>query len=240
MNALALLLSLGTSPFRRVVSLCLLAACLGFSVQAQASPPVVETADPLALLQRFREQNAGLHTLQAEFTQEKQLALLAETLVSSGRLCVSQSADSQRLLWEYTAPEVSGFVYDGVGATVWMRRRSAARTAGSTETQALAAMSAHVLTWVRADPDTLAGQYHLSFLALEQTPNAEGVAETLPAGVRLVPRKENPFFSAIEVRFSPTLESLHSLRLAEPAGDTMLLRFFHVVRNTPPAPFCQP
>lgn len=212
----------------------------------QAAPSSAEVLDLLLL---FRNNTAELNSLTADFRQEKRLELLAETLVSGGRLCMRQTPEGEMLLWEYTTPNVSGFIYENGenGQTqnqtrnkmrVWMRDRQSMRPATSQETKALGAMSTHVLTWMHADPDRLTKLYELALLpADDRTP--EQTNEALPAGIRLVPRKANPFFSAIEVRFNPDMKSLYSLRLVEPHGDTTLLRFTNVTPNALPA-FCQP
>lgn len=193
--------------------------------------------DPLALLRTFHDNNADLRTLVADFRQEKHLQLLADTLESSGRMCVRRTSDGDVLLWEYTAPEVSGFVCGKEDMRVWLRDRSAIRPASSGEQKALGAMSAQVLAWLQADPDRLKQAYDIAYLPPQQDSSG---AVAAPSGVRLAPRRGSPFFSAIEARFSPGMDTLHSLRLIEQQGDTTLLFFTGVARNVSPPPFCLP
>lgn len=192
-----------------------------------------EPADAAILLRTFRDNTAGTQTLTAQFRQQKTMALMAETLEAQGRMCVRQSPQGVALLWEYTSPSVSGFVYEENGVLwLWMRERAAIRPASDGESGLLRAMSDQIISWLRIDPESLARQYHLELLPAESA--------ALPQGVGLTPKRGNAFFSRLEVRFDPAVTRLHSLRLVEKEGDATLLVFSEEARNAPLPDFCRP
>ena len=209
---------------------CMVVLFTMVSLDAWAVSPELPASDPLAVLLLFRENNKTTHTLTASFHQEKQMALLTEPLESEGRFCIRQGNTGETLLWEYTSPAVSGFMYDNEGIRLWMRERAAIRAAHNQEAIALKAMSTHVLAWLHADPEGLKRYYRFEPLASTE----KGL------GLRLLPRGQNPVFTSIEVHFSPSAEVLRSLRFVEPHGDTTRLEFDNVVRNQPLPAFCQP
>lgn len=249
--------------FARILGICLLSVAMSISwiwggntcvSTAQAAP------DPADLLRRFRDNTAGTRTLMTLFQQQKTLALMAETLDAEGRMCVQQTPQGLSLLWEYTAPSVSGFVYDEHGTLrLWLRDRTAIRPATDNESGLLRAMSEQILSWLRTNPELLARTYHLEWLpptpvatpvatpaatsAATSSTIAAGAApaeQVWPHGVGLVPKRNNVFFSRLEVRFDPAVTRLHSLRLVEKEGDATLLLFSGELRNAPLPDFCQP
>lgn len=94
-----------------------LAAVLGVIIAAAAT---VEAAEPVTLetvIRRIQEQQKRTHTLQAEFRQEKELALLAAPEVSTGTFIYSKPSN---VLWTYAAPKrVQMVIADGVLTTYY-------------------------------------------------------------------------------------------------------------------------
>lgn len=94
-----------------------LAAVLGVIIAAAAT---VEAAEPVTLetvIRRIQEQQKRTHTLQADFRQEKELALLAEPEVSTGTFIYSKPSN---VLWTYAAPKrVQMVIADGVLTTYY-------------------------------------------------------------------------------------------------------------------------
>ena len=85
------------------ISLCL---CL-FSGTVQAQTP---QEDIVAAIQRS---GAAMQTMECDFVQTKTMQLMAEPMISKGRMYYSQPS---RLRWEYTSPVPSAFILDNAKA----------------------------------------------------------------------------------------------------------------------------
>ena len=85
------------------ISLCL---CL-FSDTVQAQTP---QEDIVAAIQRS---GAAMQTMECDFVQTKTMQLMAEPMISKGRMYYSQPS---RLRWEYTSPVPSAFILDNAKA----------------------------------------------------------------------------------------------------------------------------
>lgn len=211
------------SLFPRLLPVLLLLLC---SVQPAMA------GDPGGLLRRFQAASEHTTTLVTDFRQEKTLALLNDTLISSGRMCLHQEGDNRVLLWEYTSPSISGFLFDNGTFSVWTRDRASRHPASGNENKALRAMSEQILAWLRADIPALERQYRLEYLAPDDRHASEGL--------RLYPRNGTRVFSSLEVRFSPAMDSLSELVLTEAQGDFTRLLFTHTKRNAPLPDACTP
>lgn len=89
--------------------------------QAQAAGPVtLET-----VIKKIQEQQKRTATLQADFRQEKELALLAKPEISSGTFIYSRPSN---VLWTYTSPKkVQMVIADGVMTTYFAELGKAER-----------------------------------------------------------------------------------------------------------------
>ncbi len=98
----------------RLVAAALCAAAL--AIPAAAAPP----RDPNSLdevIQRVQEQQKKTSSLEAEFRQEKTLALLANSEVSTGHFVYSKP---NNVLWEYDAPKhISMLIANGMLTTYY-------------------------------------------------------------------------------------------------------------------------
>ena len=223
----------GATGLVRGVALAL-GLMLGLALLMAAPALCAGNLSPEEMLRRFQGHAAGIRTLQVAFTQHKYLALLDDTLISRGLLCVRHSPEGATLLWEYAEPEISGFFMNNDGLQVWLRSRAARREASREERMALGGLSAQVLAWIRADADQLLRTYRVGSASPDARPHGAD------PGLRFVPLREG-LFSAIEVRFSPDLTRLSSLRLVEAGGgDDTLLLFESEQRNEPLGAVCLP
>lgn len=93
-------------------------ATVGCTVVLAAAP--VHAAGPVTLetvIKKIQEQQKKTSTLQAEFRQEKELALLSKPEVSTGTFIFSRPSN---VLWTYTAPKrVQMVIADGVMTTYY-------------------------------------------------------------------------------------------------------------------------
>jgi outer membrane lipoprotein-sorting protein len=95
----------------RVVAAAAVAVVVAAAPARAAGPSVtLET-----VIKKVQEQQKATHTLQADFRQEKELALLAQPEVSTGTFIYSRPSN---VLWTYTAPKrVQMVIANGVMTT---------------------------------------------------------------------------------------------------------------------------
>ncbi|MCL1985621.1 MAG: outer membrane lipoprotein carrier protein LolA [Betaproteobacteria bacterium] len=213
-----------------VIILAMCPSCLGVSgARAEEHDP-----QALLLLQEAARHSANIATLSADFQQEKKLGILAQPLTSQGYMCVTRVADPsggqaspapssahrERLLWAYTSPAPSGFVYENGQGALWEAQPSNKRTAGPQEARVITAIVRHILDWVRIDAEALQQAYRL------ERPDKE-----LPV-LLLYPRRQS-FFTRLEAVFAPALDSVRQLTFFEPNGDTVSIMFTDTQINRP-------
>ncbi len=146
---------------RSSAGLLLLAGIMAFTVLptfafAQEQP----LASAEALLDAAAQQSAGIASLSADFVQEKSMAVLARPMTSQGYFCLRrgkhegnahgraaskddngfETADS--LLWAYTRPLASGFIYKNGRGALWEGSPEATRPANERESTVITAKSA--------------------------------------------------------------------------------------------------
>ena len=199
------------------------------------------SASAEALLDAAARQSAGIGSLSADFVQEKSMAVLARPMSSQGYFCLrrgSQTASAQTrgskdengfepadsLLWAYTRPLASGFIYkDGRGA-LWEGKPEAIRPANEREATVITAIIKNILDWISIDPAALRATYRL------ERPHADKPM------LLLYPLRQS-FFAKLEVTFADDLKSLQQLIFTERNGDAVRIVFSHTRVNEPlPAP----
>ena len=199
------------------------------------------SASAEALLDAAARQSAGIGSLSADFVQEKSMAVLARPMSSQGYFCLrrgSQAANAlprspkdnngfesaDNLLWAYTRPLASGFIYkDGRGA-LWEGKPEATRSANEREATVITAIIKNILDWISIDPAALRATYRL------ERPHADKPM------LLLYPLRQS-FFAKLEVTFADDLKSLQQLIFTERNGDAVRIVFSHTRVNEPlPAP----
>lgn len=217
-----------------VMALGVLPVC---SAQAQGQTP--ENAE--ALLDAAASQSANIGSLSADFVQEKSMAVLARPMTSQGYFCLRrasmaagdqtrgakngngfESADS--LLWAYTRPLASGFIYkDGQGA-LWDNSPESTRPANERESTVITAIIRNILDWISIDPAALRATYRL------ERPQADAPR------LLLYPLRQS-FFARLEVTFADDLKSVRRLAFTERNGDAVSIVFSNTLINAAlPAP----
>ena len=201
----------------------MLAVCLPclavLAAQAERHDP-----EAVRLLEEAARRSANIATLSANFQQEKKLGILAQPLTSQGYMCVTRasanSAHKERLLWAYTSPAPSGFLYeDGQGA-LWETSPAHKRPAGSQEAGVITAIVRHILAWIQIDATMLQQAYRL------ERP------ETDKPVLLLYPRRQS-FFARLEAVFAPSLDTVRRLTFFEANGDTVRIIFADTHINQP-------
>ena len=194
-----------------------------------------------ALLDAAARQSAGIGSLSADFVQEKSMAVLARPMTSQGYFCLRRGrqaataqargtrddngfASADSLLWAYTRPLASGFIYkDGRGA-LWEGKPESTRPANDREAVVITAIIKNILDWISIDPAALRATYRL------ERPQAD--KPTL-----LLHHLRQSFFARLEVTFADDLKSVRQLTFTERNGDAVRIVFSRTSVNQPlPAP----
>ena len=228
---------------RSSAGLLLLAGIMAFTVLptfafAQEQP----LASAEALLDAAAQQSAGIASLSAGFVQEKSMAVLARPMTSQGYFCLRlgkhegnshgraaskddngfETADS--LLWAYTRPLASGFIYKNGRGALWEGSPEATRPANERESTVITAIIRNILDWISIDPAALRATYRL------ERPQADKPM------LQLYPLRQS-FFARLEVTFADDLKSVRQLTFAERNGDTVRIAFNQTrVNEALPAP----
>lgn len=208
------------------------------SAVAQEQP----LASAEALLDAAARQSAGIASLNAEFVQEKSMAVLARPMTSQGYFClrrgVQASSVQERatskdangfqpddsLLWAYTRPLASGFIYKNGKGALWEGSPEATRPANERESTVITAIIRNILDWISIDPAALRATYRL------ERPQADKPM------LLLCPLRQS-FFAKLEVTFAEDLKSLRQLTFTERNGDTVRIIFKQTrVNEALPAP----
>lgn len=199
------------------------------------------SASAEALLDAAARQSAGIGSLSADFVQEKFMAVLARPMTSQGYFCLrrgSHAANEQvggakgdngfqpadSLLWAYTRPLASGFIYkDGRGA-LWEGTPEATRPANEREATVITAIIRNILDWISIDPVALRATYRL------ERPRTDKPM------LLLYPLRQS-FFVRLEVTFADDLKSLRQLTFTERNGDAVRIVFNRTqINEALPAP----
>jgi len=208
------------------------------SAVAQGQP----FASAEALLDAAAKQSAGIASLSADFVQEKTMTVLARPMTSQGYFCLRrgvqassvqeratskdangfQPADS--LLWAYTRPLASGFVYKNGKGALWEGSPEATRPANERESSVITAIIRNILDWISIDPAALRATYRL------ERPQADKPM------LQLYPLRQS-FFAKLEVTFAEDLKSVRQLTFTERNGDSVRIAFRQTrVNEALPAP----
>ena len=195
-----------------------------------------------ALLDAAARQSAGIASLSADFVQEKSMAVLARPMTSQGYFCLRRGAHAgnaqaraaskddngfqpaDSLLWAYTRPLASGFIYKNGRGALWEGSPEATRPANERESTVITAIIRNILDWISIDPAALRATYRL------ERPQAD---KTM---LQLYPLRQS-FFAKLEVTFADDLKSVSQLSFTERNGDTVRIVFKQTRVNEPmPAP----
>ena len=195
---------------------------------AHAQDQTAATAE--ALLDAAARQSAGIGSLSADFVQEKSMAVLARPMTSQGYFCLRRGANAANaparaasrddkgfetadsLLWAYTRPLASGFIYKNGKGALWEGSPEATRPANERESTVITAIIRNILDWISIDPAALRATYRL------ERPQADKPM------LLLYPLRQS-FFASLEVTFADDLKSVRQLTFAERNGDTVRIAF---------------
>jgi outer membrane lipoprotein-sorting protein len=210
-------MSIGRVSRGGAVGLLVLALASASPVAGQESKaprdPDVAPQDRLAVLvERIRIESAARSTMEADFTQLKQSALLKEPLEASG---VFSYAAPDQARWEFVEPEAVSLVIRGDEMITWYR------DAGRAERFAVGKQSQKVLEYLGASTSIIALlEYFDVFLHMPEDVEA-------PYRLRLQPRfkRIEKRIRVLEIWIEPQRYLPVRLRYEEADGDVTDYRF---------------
>jgi outer membrane lipoprotein-sorting protein len=167
-------------------------------------------ADPDAVLARLQRQSAGVERLQADFVQEKHLAMFKKPLVSKGRFHFRRP---DALRWEVTEPVRTGFVLQGGKGRRWHERTGKSESFTVDRDPVMRVVAGQILAWAGTDFDRLRREYTIA------------VVSENPAVLRLVPPAQERFVDHLRVSFAPDGRHVQEVELHEKGGDFTRIRF---------------
>ncbi len=194
-----------------------------------------ETVAAAQMLHKAAQYGSQIRTLRAEFVQEKRMSLLSRPLTSNGYFCLKRRDDAtgshgkhalgDSLLWGYTHPLASGFIFKNGQGALWDGSPDNCRPADKEGRMLMTAVLQHMIDWVRLNPAMLQSSYHI----ICPDPN-------LPE-LHLTPVRHS-FFSKMEVLFSADFSRVLRLTFVEPNGDSVRISFKNIYINEPLPDHC--
>jgi outer membrane lipoprotein-sorting protein len=171
-----------------------------------------------AVFIRLQSAAADIRSLTSDFVQEKQLAIFAETLLSSGRFYYRQP---DQLRWELLTPVASGFVLRGLTGERWNSLSQEVDTFHIDRDPLMGIIARQLLAWARVDIDWLRSRYRIELLT-EQ-----------PIRLQLFPldQGEAGFIEQLQILFSADSSHVELVEMHEAGGDKTLLHFEQVQIN---------
>ena len=192
---------------------CILCVVCAFWATADAR------ADDSNVLNRVRSGLAGLTSVRATYTQEKELSLFKRKLVIKGRLLLD---DKGALLWITDEPVRSALTIRGDTLRQWDGESGRVSSLPIKRIPALPALMGQLQSWFRGDVDTLTRDYDVRVEA-ESPP----VLACVPKSKTAAP------FSSVALTLNEKPLHIRQVELVETNGDRMTLRFERVELNGP-------
>lgn len=168
------------------------------------------------LYRRGQQQNTGVRTFTAAFTETTSSALLTRPLTARGTVAVERPS---RIALRYTEPDERVLVIDGNRLTTsWPSR-------GIRQTKDIGASQQRVQKYfVNSSPEELRSHFDI---AATETTDPHGYVVTL------VPRRKQikEGLSQLEIRLDYTTLLMISMKMTFPKGDTKVMTFTDVRPN---------
>ncbi len=188
------------------------------------------------LLQNMASHSTKTQSLQANFSQEKQLSFLKQSLNSKGHFFFTKSYQGKpAILWEYLSPAPSGILFQNDEGWIWVQQRSQLKKAEGYEGNVLNTMIKQILLWFVFEPSTLKNHYDIS---LEPAPAsnsdsnvAQNIKEKNAACLKLTP-KDQTFFTYMQLCVDKSNYTIKSIQFNEAKSDSTKLKFHNIQINT--------
>jgi outer membrane lipoprotein-sorting protein len=192
-------------------------------VLAASTTPCPAQELPTDTLDALRGLRDGLRLVHGEFTQEKELAMFEQPLISRGRFLIRPPEDID---WIYTEPAEFGFSIRDGEVTRWNAVSGTSRTTPLARDPILAVIQEQMLAWSTMDTATLE-----RFFSFRQYADD-------PIGLEFTPKKSalGAIISRVRIRLAADMKHIREIVIVDPDNDTTRIRLENVhVNQEPPA-----
>lgn len=195
-------------------------AALNGSISGQeADFKPVANGEMQLYMARIEKASAGLTSLQCSFTQKKNISILAESVVSTGRLLFKKN---DKLCWEYVSPYKYIFVLNG--DKIYIKNEKSLSTFDTRSNALFKEISMLMVNSISGAGLIDEKKFEVGFY------ESPGIVQA-----RLTPRNKTlkSMMSAIILNFEKKTYQVHSIEMAEPSGDNTTIIFSEVQINLP-------
>ncbi len=166
----------------------------------------------------IRQAMVKVHSISADFTQKKNLRILARPLVSTGRFYYRAPGD---LRWEYSSPLKNVLLVHGDKVAMYVWNNGSFTKDEGPQLEATRIVMEQIATWLN-------GNFH------DNRAFTPELKPGNPASIVLVPARDAlaKFIKQITLRLSGTPGVISSIEILEPQGSSTVIEFSHISLNT--------
>lgn len=180
--------------------------------------PVLYGAGWATSWESIRQAMSGVHSITADFTQKKNLRILARPLVSTGKFYYRSPGD---LRWEYSSPLRNILLVhdDSVAMYTWSNDRFT-RDEGP-QIEATRIVMEQIAAWLN-------GNFN------DNRAFVPRLVQGNPGKIILVPARHDftKFIQKITLNLSPVTGVISSIEIQEPRGSSTIIGFSHIALNS--------
>jgi outer membrane lipoprotein-sorting protein len=166
----------------------------------------------------IRQAMSQVHSVSADFTQKKNLRILARPLVSEGKFYYRAPGD---LRWEYSSPIKNILLVHGDKVAMYVWSKGGFTKDEGPQLEATRIVMEQIATWLN-------GNFHdnRAFIPKLKPGN--------PTRIVLVPARDYlaKFIKQVTLRLSGTPGVISSIEILEPRGSSTVIEFSHISLNT--------
>lgn len=169
-------------------------------------------------LESIFESSRSVITIESNFKQIRELSILTDPLVSTGKFYFQKS---DALRWEVTKPELMGFWVKGSRGKRWKGDETYAQTFGVSSVPFIDLFSRQVFAWTSGNVDFLTSHYQIT------------IAEQCPLALKLTPYNadEKQYLESVQIIFSDNLDHIQEVFIRLKDGDQTKIVFSNTVLN---------
>jgi len=200
-------------------AILMVVGCLMASLLAKAQERVApSTEDFLTELQKHLE---SVKTVQAEFEQEKKLAVFNRTMMIRGEMALDRP---KRMMWHVREPVRYSILMEGDTVRQWDEDTDRVQTLHVRDNPALKAVFSQFQAWFLGDYHALAQAYDVVIVDRE------------PPSLRFSPKPDSAvqeMVKQVQITMSRDRLSIERIVIEEHGGDSTTIRFLNIRLNQP-------
>jgi len=188
-------------------SLCLASQAFVFAAEPEVPARIAER------LRQLESKLSSVRTLQVDFVQEKQMAILEQKLVLKGRISLQQP---DKMAWRVRSPIRYGMVIQGSTLRQWSEDTRDIQQFSLAGNPVFAAAIKQIQNWFSGNYLALTRDFHVA------------LPSESPLVIEFTPRAGSPAREVIQrivMRFGADERFLRRLEVTETGGDTMGITF---------------